>query len=227
MNMKKYILFFSMLCIITTSNICAAFPKYNYIDDYYAIIDGNLTKFLNKKHNKKPVVIEIFSFLCPYCYSFYNDVYNKSKYLKTHIPKNARIIRYHAEDVGNNAELSTLAEYNWSIAKLLDVEDKIIGPFYEGIQKNKTIYDYDTMKAAFLKATGITSKMYDGLWNSYFTKATYTRQLDFVDNVDAQSVPNVIVNNKYVINISGLLVEHQKDFPKNYGQLVIKLLQKK
>ncbi|QJC35852.1 DsbA family protein [Enterobacteriaceae endosymbiont of Donacia sparganii] len=225
-NIKKYMLYFSMLflLLVTSSNNCLASKRPPQIP-LYDILTKEEQQLHVKEFGKKPVIVEFFSFLCPHCYDFYQYLNKKS--LKIKIPKNVKIIKIHYSKMGQEEGLSTVLGYAWVVAKILDVEDKIIGPIFDGIHKTQIIHDYNSIKRIFIKATGITGNIFDAAWNSNIAKILFEKEYDLVEKLNIHLVPDVYINNKYVINISSLYSIYDDDIAPHYINLIRKLLKNK
>ncbi|QJC31392.1 hypothetical protein GJT87_01970 [Enterobacteriaceae endosymbiont of Macroplea mutica] len=203
MNIKKYILLLNMIVVMIIPNLVqAAHIQHRH----------NTTKYTHtiplKKHSKKlylkkarvvqkKEIIECFSFLCPRCYRFFimnqhNNILN-NKY---------KIIQYHINLV--DSELSLISGYNWIMAQVLGVEQKVMKPIFEGIHKTHTIYDYETMKKVFIKYAGINDDIYEATWDNTIVKNLFVQQNNTVKNYDINNLPALIVKNK-VVDISNIL----------------------
>ncbi|QJC38710.1 thioredoxin domain-containing protein [Enterobacteriaceae endosymbiont of Donacia fulgens] len=223
-NIKKYVLFFSMffLLLITSSN-CIASEKSPQIS-FYDVLTKDEQKLFIEEFGKKPVIVEFFSFLCPHCYELHKGINQKK--LKNKIPKNVKIIKIHYGKIGQEDGLSTVLGYAWVVAKMLNVEDKVIGPIFDGIHKNASIHDYNSIKRIFVKNTGITDNMFHAAWNSNIAKILFEKEYDLVEKFGIHLVPDIYINNKFIINLSNLYSSDNNNFYKNYINLIKKLLKK-
>lgn len=223
-NIKKYVLFFSMffLLLITSSN-CIASERSSQISSY-ELLTKDEQKLFVEEFGKKPVIVEFFSFLCPHCYELHLGI--NQKMLKNKIPKNVKIVKIHYSKMGQEDGLSTVLGYAWVVAKMLNVEDKVIGPIFDGIHKNASIHDYNSIKRIFVKNTGVTGNMFDAAWNSNIAKISFEKEYDLVEKFNIHLVPDIYVNNKFIINLSGLYYSDNDNFYQNYINLIKKLLKK-
>ncbi|QJC32230.1 thioredoxin domain-containing protein [Enterobacteriaceae endosymbiont of Donacia versicolorea] len=219
-NIKKYMIFFSMLLCLITFNVCLASETHQSF--FYDILTLQKQKLYNKElSNKKPSVVEFFSFLCPRCYEFYIGINQKS--LKNKMPKNIKIFRHHLNQFNDENGLGSLTGYAWVVAKMLNVENKVIGPIFEGIHKYDNIHDYKSIRKVFVKAAGINNHIFDTAWNSHIAQTLFIKETNLAEKLDIHIVPNIYVNNKYEINLSELYASYYDDFFKYYINLVIKL----
>ncbi|QJC37070.1 thioredoxin domain-containing protein [Enterobacteriaceae endosymbiont of Donacia vulgaris] len=223
-NIKKYILFFSMffLLLVTTNNCLASNTLSNF--SLYDKLTKEEQQLFIQEFGKKPVIVEFFSFLCSHCYEFYTGSHQKA--LKNKIPKNVKIIKIHYSKMGQESGLSTILGYAWVVAKMLNVQDKIIEPMFDGIHNTSSIHDYNSIKRIFVRKAGITGNMFDAAWNSNIAKTLFEKEYDIVEKLNIHLVPDVYINNKFVINISGLFTSDNDNFYQNYINLIKKLLKK-
>ncbi|QJC33442.1 thiol:disulfide interchange protein DsbA [Enterobacteriaceae endosymbiont of Donacia clavipes] len=219
-NIKKYMLFFNILLCLTISSVCFAseLPQ----SFFYDVLTPKEQVLYNKEiSHKKPIVVEFFSFLCPRCYEFYLGINQKS--LKGKMPKNIKIFRYHLNQFDDDDGFGSLIGYAWIVAKMLNVENKVIGPIFEGIHKNNSIHDYESIKKIFVKKAGVSNRIFSSAWHSYIAKILFIKETNLAEKLDIHIVPNIYVNNKYEINLSELYSSYYDNFFKYYIDLVIKL----
>ncbi|QJC34260.1 thioredoxin domain-containing protein [Enterobacteriaceae endosymbiont of Donacia cinerea] len=227
-NTRKYMLFFSMLfLLLITSNNCLASNKLDNLSLYDKLTKEEQQLF-TKEFGKKPVIVEFFSFLCPHCYEFYTGI--NPKFLKNKISKNVKIIRIHYSKMGQEEGkgLSTILGYAWVVAKMLNVEDKVIGPIFDGIHKTESIHDYNSIKRIFVRKAGVTGNMFDAAWNSNIAKMLFEKEYDIIEKLNIHLVPDIYVNNKFIVNISGLYnsTSNLNNFYQNYINLIKRLLKR-
>ncbi|QJC28337.1 DsbA family protein [Enterobacteriaceae endosymbiont of Plateumaris braccata] len=219
MNIKKYILFFSGLFLLTFSNFCLSSTK--YIQDVHYELIKKSPKII---FYPKTPIIEFFSFLCPHCYDFYNMTHKKNLSVQNFL-KHLQITKYHIDSMGDK-KLAKLATYNWSIAIALHVENKVILAIFQGIQSHK-IYNYKTMKKIFIKAANINNNIYDAAWNSSLVKALNKKQIKLATAWNITSIPFIVINNKYHIKLDSLDFTSTNLFLSDYISLIKVLLKKK
>ncbi|QJC36666.1 thioredoxin domain-containing protein [Enterobacteriaceae endosymbiont of Donacia simplex] len=223
-NIKKYMLFFSMLfLLLVTSNNCLASSELSDFSLYDKLTKEEQQLF-TKEFGKKPVIVEFFSFLCSHCYELYTGI--NQKILKNKIPKNVKIIKIHYSKIGQESGLSTVLGYAWVVAKMLNVQDKVLGPIFDGIHKTSSIHDHNSIKRIFMRKAGITGNMFDAAWNSNIAKILFEKEYDTVEKLNIHLVPDVYINNKFVMNISALYTSDNDNFYQNYISLIKKLLKK-
>ncbi|MXP56669.1 DsbA family protein [Pantoea sp. Mhis] len=175
-------------------------------------------------HDDTPQALEFFSFFCSYCYQF-EHVYHISDVVKKNLPVGIKLVKYHVDFLGN--ELGQMLTHAWAIAITLGVEDKVILPLFDEIQKKHAIFDEKSLKQAFIKAAGISSKQYDIAWNSLSVKSLVAKQQKATIDMNLQAIPEFFVNGKYMVNIAGLYNSNINKFVNNYAKLVVFLINKK
>ncbi|WP_168919000.1 thioredoxin domain-containing protein [Enterobacteriaceae endosymbiont of Donacia bicoloricornis] len=224
MNIKKYVLFFSMffLLLITSSN-CIASKKSSEIL-FYDVLTKEEQKLFTKEFGKKPIIIEFFSFLCSHCYELHTSI--NQKILKNKIPKNVKIVRIHYNRIDQEDSLSSILGYAWAVAKMLDVEDQVIGPIFDGVHKTASIHDYNSIKRIFVRNTKVTGPMFDAAWNSNIARILFEKEYDLIEKFNIHLVPDVYINNKFIVNLSGIYTSDNYNFYQNYINLIKKLLKR-
>lgn len=179
---------------------------------------------LDKSVAESPQVVEFFSFYCPHCYQFEN-VYHVGARVKKDLPENIKFIKYHVGFMGG--DMGKSLTHAWAVAMALGVEDKVIEPLFEGVQKTQSITNAENLKAVFVKAAGIEPKEYDAAWNSFMVKALALQQEKAAADVNLQGVPAVFVNGKYMVNTQGLDTSSMDNFVQDYADVVKFLVNQK
>lgn len=129
------------------------------------------SEFINKeeytKKNKKitniPILMEFFSFFCPYCYKLQKK-YNIRQLIQKNIHKNIKIQTYHVNFLGG--KFSHILTKSWIIAQQIGIEEKIMLPIFKGIQETHTIQNLDGIKKVFKIVAGINENQFNNFWNS-------------------------------------------------------------
>ncbi|QJC30563.1 thioredoxin domain-containing protein [Enterobacteriaceae endosymbiont of Neohaemonia nigricornis] len=179
-----------------------------------ASINQNINNVSQQHVTHKKHIIEFFSFLCPRCYKFFIITNNKKSISSKYI-----ITKYHVSTT--NSELNMLASYNWVIAQALNVEDQVIQPLFEGIQNN-TIYDYPTMKKAFINAaTNINEQQYDAAWDSFLIKGLFMQQDKLIEHYKISNLPAFVINTN-IISMNNILNNCKKNCLANILKLINK-----
>ncbi|MBK4765337.1 MAG: thiol:disulfide interchange protein DsbA [Pantoea sp. Brub] len=195
------------------------------------IINFNVysTKFINSQHyinlpkpfTTKFQIIEFFSFFCQHCYDLKSIITNNTKKL----PITTKFIKYHVNFLGGN--LSKLITHAWAMAIALGIEDKVIEPIFNGIQKNYAINNESTLKKIFIKSSGISNYQYDEVWNSVAVAVLIAQQEKLANNLNLKNVPSIIINGKYLINNDKLDNSSLHKLKNNYFEIINYLIHKK
>lgn len=102
----------------------------------------------------------------------------------------------------------------------MGIEDKIILPIFEGIQKNHTIYDINSIKNLFKEKLNINKSLFDKFWNSLTIELLIKKQEKNIKKSHLNEIPTMIINGKYNINYSNI----EKIFKENFNQKYIELI---
>ncbi|MBT0723599.1 thiol:disulfide interchange protein DsbA [Rosenbergiella sp. S61] len=185
--------------------------------------EGKQYQVIEKPVNGAPKVVEFFSFFCPHCYEFENT-YKINQAVEQGLPANVKLTRYHVDFLGG--DYGPIFTHAWAVAMALGVEDKVMDPIFEGLQKSQTIKDQQSLKEAFIKAAGITSEAYDSAWNSFAVKALVSQQEKAATDFNLSGVPALFINGKYQINNAGLDTSSLPNFSADYVNVTKFLLNK-
>lgn len=185
--------------------------------------EGKQYVTLDKPVAGEPHVLEFFSFFCPHCYQF-ERIWHVNEAVAKSLPADVKLTRYHVDFLGG--DLGPVVTHAWAVAMALGVEDKVTAPLFDGIQKDQTITDAASLKAAFIKAAGITSEDYDAAWNSFAVKALVAQQQKAAADLNLRGVPAIFVNGKYMVNNGGLDTSSQENYVQDYANLINFLLKK-
>lgn len=169
-----------------------------------------------------PPVMEFFSFYCPHCYDFETTLQVPDA-IKKSLPDNTKYVKYHVNYMG---PLAVNLTHAWAVAITLGVEDKVIGPIFNGLQKTNTINTSDDIRKVFTDAAGITPEEYDSAWNSFVVKALVLKQEKTASDFKNRGVPVVYINGKYEVNLEGMDSTSVESFVKSYTDTVKFLLNK-
>ncbi len=187
------------------------------------ITEGKQFTTIEKPVNGAPKVVEFFSFFCPHCYDF-ERTYKINQAVAQSLPANTKFTRYHVDFLGG--QFGPVLTHAWAVAIALGVEDKVMDPIFDGLQKSQTITDQASLKAAFIKAAGISSEAFDSAWNSFAVKALVSQQEKAAADFNIDGVPSLFINGKYQINNSGLDTSSLANFSADYVNVTKFLLNK-
>lgn len=181
---------------------------------------------LNKQYIELPTlispekeVIEFFSFNCPSCFRFEVDFHGVKTISET-LPEGVKFKRYHLDNFGPLAP--ELAEA-WAIANVLGVQDKITEPFYNAIQRDRTLKTADDIKAIFA-SIGVDNDTFDKTKNNFLVNAFMAQQAEALKELQPSTIPTVVVNRKYYINPQGLNNSSSEAVIEDYARVATYLV---
>ena len=183
--------------------------------------DGKEFISLEKPVASAPAALKFFSFYCPSCYQ-YDEVFEITDNVKKVLPADVKLTEYHVDFLGPLGQEMTHA---WSVAMLLNVQDKVKPLLFDAVQKKQTIKSADDIRNVFISA-GVSASDYDAAWNSFAVKSLTSKQQEMAKAVDLTGVPAFFINGKYMINPKGLKSDDLNAFVQNYADTVRFLITK-
>lgn len=166
-----------------------------------------------------PAALEYFSFYCPACYR-YDEEMQVTATVKKALPENVRLTQYHARFMGPLGDALTQA---WSVAMLLDIEDKMKPLLFDVVQKKRTITTEADIRRVFTEA-GVSADSYDAAWNSFAVKSMTIKQNTLAEKLELTGIPAMFINGQYRINPAGLDTRSAGAFAASYAATVRHLL---
>ncbi|QMJ03044.1 thiol:disulfide interchange protein DsbA [Citrobacter freundii] len=206
--MKKYLL--PLIGLLFTVSAQAA-----------TFTDGKEFITLEKAVPSAPAALKFFSFYCPSCYQ-YDEVLEVTDNVKKALPEDVKLTEYHVDFLG---PLGADMTHAWSVAMLLNVEDKVKPLLFDAVQKKQSIKTADDIRNVFIQA-GVSASDYDAAWNSFAVKSLTAKQQELAKAVDLKGVPAIFINGKYMINPKGLNSDNVSAFVQNYAETVRFLITK-
>ncbi len=183
------------------------------------ITEGKQYTKLANPVKEAPSVVEFFSFYCPACSSFYSP-YQVSKNIENILPEGGKVEKYHASFMGAMGKQLTEA---WSIAKALGVEDKVEGPLFEAVLKERSVKSEDDIRAVFIQA-GVDAGEFDAARNSFMVKTMTARQEQAAEEFGLTGTPAFYVNGKYQIKNNGIKDGSTEGYGKEFAEVVRQLM---
>ncbi|MGR5305919.1 thiol:disulfide interchange protein DsbA/DsbL [Vibrio mediterranei] len=173
---------------------------------------GTHYKVLDVKKSATPKVTEFFSFYCPHCYKFESVVEN----LKPALADGVKFEKVHVAFMGNDMAVPMAKSYATMVA--LKVEDKMVPAMFNQIHEiGKRPVDEQELKQIFV-SNGIDGKAFDSAYNSFVVNSIQKKFDKQFDASTLTGVPGVLVNNKYIVQPTGI-----KSY-EEYNELVNYLL---
>ncbi|WP_297200722.1 thiol:disulfide interchange protein DsbA [uncultured Pluralibacter sp.] len=186
------------------------------------IADGKQYTTLEKPVAGEPQVLEFFSFYCPHCYQFEQELH-VSDAVKKKLPEGTKMTKYHVEFLGPLGKQLTQA---WAVAIALGVENKVTAPMFDAVQKTQTVQTVADIRKVFVDA-GVKGEDYDAAWNSFVVKSLVAQQEKAAADLQLQGVPSIFVNGKYQLNPQGMDTTSMDIFVQQYADTVRQLVEKK
>lgn len=183
------------------------------------LTEGKQYSKLANPVKEAPPVVEFFSFYCPACSSFYSP-YQVSKNIEAMLPEGVKVEKYHASFMGAMGKQLTEA---WSIAKALGVEDKVEGPLFDAVLKQRSVKNEDDIKAVFVQA-GVDAGEFDAARNSFMVKTLTARQESAAEEFALTGTPSFYVNGKYQIKNNGIKDGSTEGYGKEFADIVHQLM---
>lgn len=213
--MKKVLGLIVMLCMPLMA--CSA--------DYK---EGEQYTVVNDEISKKPEVREYFSFYCPHCFKFEPFMSN----VKKSLPENTKFEMNHVDFLrAASPKVQGLLSKAVVVAQQLEMEQKLVGALFNYIQVQRAVVTSEKDIRNVFVLNGADGEKFDKLMASFSVNSkakmmkknqNYFAKRKGADGKPAlNSVPTVIVNNKYKINPSTL---DRENFEEDYSKLVEHLL---
>lgn len=202
MEMKKILL--PLLGLFFTVSVQAA-----------TFTDGKEYISLEKPVASAPAALKFFSFYCPSCYQ-YDEVLEVTDNVKKVLPNDVNLTEYHVDFLG---PLGPEMTHAWSVAMLLNVENKVKPLLFDAVQKKQTVKTADDIRNVFIRA-GVSASDYDAAWNSFAVKSLTAKQQELAKAMDLKGVPAIFIKGKYMVNPKGLKSDNVNAFVQNYVDTV-------
>lgn len=141
--------------------------------------------------DQKVEVVELFWYGCPHCYSFEP----KLNAWKKKQGDNIHFVRIPAI-FGNRPtwELHARAYYT---AELLGVLDKVHGPLFDAIQKDRRRMPSQAQLAEFFAQHGVDRKTFNDTMHSFGVQMMINRAKDLTQRYGIDGVPTLIIGGRY------------------------------
>ncbi|ENW8698166.1 TPA: thioredoxin domain-containing protein [Escherichia coli] len=182
-------------------------------------IEGKQYISADKAVADAPAAVKFFSFYCPGCYQ-YDQIFKVNDNVRQALPKGVVLDSYHVSFMG---ELGHELSKAWAAARMLEVEELIVGPMFDGVQKTKSVNDEASIRQVFIDA-GVKGEVYDVAINSFAVKAAVKRQEKMAADLNVTSVPAVYIQGQHRINPQGLDQSSADAFVKDFRETVAYLL---
>lgn len=169
-----------------------------------------------------PPVLEYFSFYCPACYSYDNEL-KVTERVKSALPEGTRLTQYHARFMGPLGDELTRA---WSVAILMNIEDKMKPLLFEAVQKKQSVHSWTDIRQLFTDA-GVPGPEFDAAWESFAVVSMTEMQNKLAQELKLTGIPAMYINGRYQINPAGMNASSVEAFVNDYTGAVRYLLENK
>lgn len=166
------------------------------------------------KLTEKPEIREFFSFFCPHCY----EVEQMFTPLNREFVNKAEVVYNPVWQIGG--ELGKRTQSAYAVAKKLGKENEIRALLFKRIKQTEGHLQSNDDFAYIFDIVGVNAKSYRDELKTAEVKALISNYNQKIADYGLNSVPQIIVNGKYLINLSN--VQDQND----YKNLVSYLLSK-
>lgn len=179
--------------------------------EYKAGIDYEIK---NSKLTAKPEIREFFSFFCPHCYLLEHTFSPLNK----EFSQKADVVYNPVYQIGG--ELGKRTQSAYAVAKKLGKENEIRALLFKRIKQTEGHLQANDDFAYIFDIVGVNAKSYRDELKTAEVKTLISNYNQKIADYGLNSVPQIIVNGKYLINLSN--VQDQND----YKNLVSYLLSK-
>ena len=166
------------------------------------------------KLTEKPEIREFFSFFCPHCY----EVEQMFTPLNKEFVNKAEVVYNPVWQIGG--ELGKRTQSAYAVAKKLGKENEIRALLFKRIKQTDGHLQANDDFAYIFDIVGVNAKSYRDELKTAEVKTLISNYNQKISDYGLNSVPQIIVNGKYLINLSN--VQDQND----YKNLVSYLLSK-
>lgn len=166
------------------------------------------------KLTEKPEIREFFSFFCPHCY----EVEQMFTPLNKEFVNKAEVVYNPVWQIGG--ELGKRTQSAYAVAKKLGKENEIRALLFKRIKQTEGHLQANDDFAYIFGIVGVNAKSYRDELKTAEVKTLISNYNQKISDYGLNSVPQIIVNGKYLINLSN--VQDQND----YKNLVSYLLSK-
>lgn len=163
---------------------------------------------------EKPEIREFFSFFCPHCY----EVEQMFTPLNKEFVNKAEVVYNPVWQIGG--ELGKRTQSAYAVAKKLGKENEIRALLFKRIKQTEGHLQANDDFAYIFDIVGVNAKSYRDELKTAEVKTLISNYNQKIADYGLNSVPQIIVNGKYLINLSN--VQDQND----YKNLVSYLLSK-
>ena len=210
---KMHRLFMVLLMPLLAFSITACAEKYT---------EGKQYTQVSETASKKTEVREYFSFYCPHCLRFEPFMED----VKKNLPKDVKFERNHVDFLrAASPEIQAMLSKAVVVAEQLDMEKKLVGALFNYIQVQRAVITSEKDIRNIFVLNGADGEKFDKLIKSFSVNSRAKSMKKHQDTMSKSgalnSVPTIIVNGKYRINVKEL---DKDNFEQDYQNLIKHLL---
>jgi len=210
---KMHRLFMVLLMPLLAFSITACAEKYT---------EGKQYTKVSETASKKTEVREYFSFYCPHCLRFEPFMED----VKKNLPKDVKFERNHVDFLrAASPQIQAMLSKAVVVAEQLKMDKKLIGALFNYIQIQRAVITSEKDIRNIFVLNGADGAKYDKLMKSFSVNSRAKSMKKHQDTMSKsgalKSVPTIIVNGKYRINVKEL---DKNDFEQDYKNLITHLL---
>lgn len=184
--------------------------------------EGKQYTKINDKVSTKSEVREYYSFYCPHCFKFEPLMAE----VKKNIPSTAKFERNHVDFLrAASPEVQMMLSKAVVVAQKMEIEEKIVNAIFNYIQVQRATFSSEKDIRNVFVLNGADGEQFDKLMKSFTVNSQAKKMKKLQDTLTAKgvltSVPTIVVNNKYRVNMKEL---DRNDFQNDYKNLVNYLL---
>ena len=210
---KMHRLFMVLLMPLLAFSITACAEKYT---------EGKQYTKVSETASKSAEVREYFSFYCPHCLRF--EPFMET--VKKNLPDDVKFERNHVDFLrAASPEIQAMLSKAVVVAQQLDMEKRLMGAVFNYIQIQRAVITSEKDIRNIFVLNGADGDKFDKLMKSFSVNShakSMKKNQDTLSKSGAlKSVPTIIVNGKYRINIKEL---DKNNFEQDYQNLIKHLL---
>lgn len=163
--------------------------------------EGQHFEVVTEKASEEPQITEFFSLFCSHCFQFEPVIDS----LRSVLPKSATFNRSHVDYMPrNNQEVAYGIVKAYVLMNDLELEEDLRRAFFLAIHiAGEEIDSEAKIKEKFIEA-GVDSAKFDELYNSESVEERAQEMAALWSQRDINSVPTIVVNDKYKINLGSI-----------------------
>ena len=208
-----------MTTLLFTLSLALALPLTANAANYK---EGKQYTQISETASSKSEVREYFSFYCPHCFKFEPFM----EQVKKELPSKTKFERNHVDFLrAASPEIQFMLSKAIVVAQQLKMEKKLVNALFNYIQVQRAIISSEKDIRNVFVLNGVDGDKFDKLMSSFTVNSQAKKMKKHQDELTRKrvlkSVPTIVVNEKYLINMKEL---DKSDFENDYKRLIKYLL---